>query len=49
MENSGRVCRIKAKRYSYLVNDGDKNQKAKGTKKCVMKRELQFQGYINIF
>ena len=31
-----------AKTYSYLVNDDSEDKKAKGTKKCVMKRKLKF-------
>ena len=41
---------LRAKRYSYLAyNDDDvddsKYKKAKGTKKCVLKRRLKFDGY----
>ena len=31
----------------YLVNDGVKDRKEKGTKKCVIKRKLKFQDYEN--
>ena len=31
--------------YSYLINDSSENKKAKGTKKCVVKRELKFENY----
>ena len=31
----------------YLVNDGVKDRKGKGTKKCVIKRKLKFQDYEN--
>ena len=27
--------------YSYLIDDGSSDEKAKGTKKCVVKRKLQ--------
>ena len=28
-----------------LTDDSDENKKAKGTKKCVIKRKLKFEGY----
>ena len=34
---------LKAKTYSYLIEDGRKDKKAKGTKKCVIKRKLKFE------
>ena len=34
---------LKAKTYSYLIDD----KKAKGTKKCVIKRKLKFENYKN--
>ena len=37
---------LRAKTYSYLIDDG-KDKKAKGTKKCVIKRKLQFENYKN--
>ena len=33
------------KTYSSLTDDGDKNKKAKQTKKCVLKRKLKFKEY----
>ena len=33
--------------YSYLKENNDENEKAKGTKKCVIIRKLKFQGYKN--
>ena len=36
---------LRRKTYSYLINDDDGNKKAKGTKKCVIKRELIFEDY----
>ena len=30
---------------SYLMDDGNSDKKAKGTKKCVIKRTLKFNGY----
>ena len=38
---------LRAKTYSYLKKNNDENKKAKGTKKCVIKRELIFQDYKN--
>ena len=34
---------LKAKSYSYLIDEGSKDKKAKGTKKCVIKRKLKFE------
>ena len=31
---------LRAKTYSYLMNDDSEYKKAKGTKKCVIKRRL---------
>ena len=33
---------LRAKTYSYLIDDGSEDKKAKGTKKCVIKRKLKF-------
>ena len=30
------------KTYSYLINDGGSDKKAKGTKKCIIKRRCKF-------
>ena len=34
------------KSYSYLMDDGEVDKKAKGTKKCVIKRCLKFNNYV---
>ena len=34
---------LRAKTYAYLADDDSEKKKAKGTKKCVMKRELMFK------
>ena len=34
-----------AKAYAYLMDDNSEHKKAKGTKKCVIKRELTFKNY----
>ena len=36
-----------AKTYSYLIDDGSEDKKAKGTKKCVINRKLEFENYKN--
>ena len=40
---------LRAKSYSYLIDDGSEVTKAKGTKKCVIKRKLEFENYKNCF
>ena len=34
---------LRAKTWAYLLHDDSMHKKAKGTKKCVMKRELMFK------
>ena len=36
---------LRPKPYSYLMDDGWSDKKAKGTKKCVIKRRLKFNDY----
>ena len=36
-----------AKSYSYLIDDDNEDKKAKGTKRCVIKRKLKFENYKN--
>ena len=36
---------LKAKTYSYLIEDGSEDKKSKGTKKCAIKRKLKFENY----
>ena len=38
-------CALRAKTYAYLMEDGSKHKKAKGTKKCIVKKELMFKHY----
>ena len=38
-------CALRAKTYSYLIVDNSEVKKSKGTKKCVIKRELMFEIY----
>ena len=35
----------RAKTYGYLMEDNSEHKKAKGTKKCLIKRELMFENY----
>ena len=39
--------RLRTKTHSYLKYNHDEDKKAKGTKKCVIKRKLKFQDYKN--
>ena len=36
---------LRAKTYSYLMDDDCEHKKAKGIKKCVIKRRLMFENY----
>ena len=38
---------LRPKTYSYLTDDCKEDQKAKGTKKCVIKRMIKFDDYKN--
>ena len=38
---------LRPKTYSHLTNDGKEDKKAKGTKKCVIKRMIKFYDYKN--
>ena len=40
---------LREKTYSYLIADGSEDKKAKGTKKCVIKRKLKFENCKNCF
>ena len=40
-------CALRAKTYSYLMDDNSEVKKSKGTKKCVIKRELMFENYTD--
>ena len=42
-----KFVRLRAKIYSYLIDDVSEDKKAKGTKKCVIKRKLKFENYKN--
>ena len=38
-------CALRAKTYAYLMGDESEVKKAKGTRECVIKRELMFENY----
>ena len=38
---------LRPKTYSYLINNCKEDKKAKGTKKCVIKRMIKLDGYKN--
>ena len=40
---------LRAKAYSYLIDDDSKDKKAKGTKKRVIKRKLKTENYKKLF
>ena len=38
-------CALRAKTYAFLLDDDTEKKRAKGTKKCVIKREIMFERY----
>ena len=36
---------LRPKAYSYITDDGNEDKKPKGTKKCVIKRELKLKDF----
>ena len=38
---------LRAKTYSYLIDDGSEDKKTKVLNKCVIKRKLKFENYKN--
>ena len=38
-------CAPRAKTYAYLMDDDSKKKKAKGTRKCMIKRKIIFEDY----
>ena len=38
---------LKAKAYAYKLDDDTEKKRAKGTKRCIVKRELMFENYID--
>ena len=41
------VVALRSKTYAYLMDDGSDHEKAKDTKKCVIKQKLMFENYKN--
>ena len=46
-KNITELITLRPKTYSYLTDDGKEDKKAKGTKKCVIKRRIKFNDYKN--
>ena len=40
-------CALRAKAYVFKLDDDTEKKKAKGTKKCIVKRELIFKNYMD--
>ena len=40
-------CALRAKAYAFKLDDDNKVKKAKGTKKCIVKREITFKNYAD--
>ena len=40
-------CAVRAKTYAYLMDNDNEKKKARGTKKCVIKRRLMFENYTD--
>ena len=40
-------CALRAKTYAYKLDDDTEMKKAKGTKKCIVKREITFKNYAD--
>ena len=40
-------CALGAKAYAYRLDDDTEKKKAKGTKKCIVKREITFKNYMD--
>ena len=40
-------CSLRAKTYSYLMDDNNEVKKSKGTKKCVIKHRLMLENYTD--
>ena len=41
------LCAPRSKTYAHLLNSDTEKKKAKGTKKCVIKRKIKFDDYTN--
>ena len=40
-------CALRAKAYAYKLDDDTEKKKAKGTKQCIVKREITFKNYTD--
>ena len=40
-------CALRAKAYAFRLDDDNEVKKAKGTKKCIVKREITFKNYAD--
>ena len=40
-------CALRAKAYAYRLDDDTEMKRAKGTKKCIVKREIRFKNYMD--
>ena len=40
-------CALRAKTYAYKLDNDTEMKNAKGTKKCIVKRELMFENYVD--
>ena len=40
-------CALREKAYAYKLDDDTEMKKAKGTKKCIVKREITFKNYVD--
>ena len=45
VKNMKEFCAPRAKTYTYLMDDDSEKKKAKGTKKCIIKRRIMFENY----
>ena len=41
------LCALRAKAYAFKLDDDNEVKKAKGTKKCIVKREITFKNYAD--
>ena len=44
-----KIVGLRAKTYSYIIDDGSEDKKARSTKKCVWKRKFKFENYKNCY
>ena len=44
-KNIKEFCALRAKTYTYLLDDDSENKKTKGVKRCIVKRRLMFKNY----